>query len=606
MSKPKKWAVVAVLAMVLAFLPAQLFAANADADSLRLAGDNRQETAIQISYAGWEKADSVILAPSNQANLVDALAAAPLAGQLNAPILLTPVDKLDPLVKARIAALGAKKVYVVGAIADSVTAEVEAMTNVAAIALKGSGRCETAAKVNALLDSPQGSFVVGHSALADALSVASYAAKHRYAIIVTDSKGLIPEGQEVLGEKTYLIGGPALVSNEIAGTRIYGQDRFETNLEVPKALKFNYDRVYVANGHQNHLVDSLAVAPLAARYGAFIALADDKSMTVKAAEFVNTKVTNSAMVIAVGGEAAVSDELKARIGITKLVAKSLSKAPRGIAPNQVEFTVNWPIGSYDLSKITLSGHLVTKDSAGNTQVHPQSVALLNYPKNNEGIVTLTLYGNVADTSFAPAGGISLAEGAFTTLFGTKSAAQEDFITSFEDYCPPAPLMPGDARTQDEDLNGRIDGILITYSEQLNTPSVTASDYQVEGYVVKSVRVQGNTVLVRVDEIGVDSDANPKITQVGEVADDSPRHFILGPQDPLEAADGVAPFVDGIEDGKSYTVVTPTFTEGTANLRKDGGAWVKYTSGTTIEEAGSYVLKVIDAAGNTTTINFTVK
>jgi hypothetical protein len=606
MTKIRKLAVLAILAMVIALMPAQLFAANADANSLRLAGDDRHQTALQISYAGWDKAETVILAPSNQANLVDALAAAPLAGQLGAPILLTPVDRLDSNVKARLVTLGAKKVYVVGAIADSVTAEVEAMNNVTAVALKGSNRCDTAAQINGLLTNPQGTFVVGHAALADALSVASFAAKNRYAVIVADASGRIPAGQQALGKKTYLIGGPGLVAADVEGTRIYGQDRFETNLEVAKALSFNYERVYVANGHQSHLVDSLAVAPLAAQFGAFVALADDLKYEIKAASFVNTKVTKDSKIIAVGGTQALSDSLKTRLGTAKTEEpQSVSKAPKGIAPNQVEFRVNRLLSGYSLDKITLGGNLITQDSAGQNQVHPKSVALANDVLADECVVTLTLYGEVADTSFKSAASISLAKGAFTTILGIETEAKANFITSFEDYSRPADLRPGAARTYDEDGDGLIDAIAVTYSEALNTPSVTAADYEVEGYVVKDVNVQGKTVLVRINEIG-DSSTALKITQVGEVADDSPQRNVLGPQGALTTVDGVAPAVSGVRNLTAYNEdVTPVFTEGTAVLSKDGGAAVPFVSGTVIAAEGSYVLTVTDDASNTATVNFII-
>ncbi|MGI6450106.1 MAG: cell wall-binding repeat-containing protein [Desulfitobacteriia bacterium] len=324
MSRTKKIAVLAIIAMLLCMIPAQVFAAasDANADSLRLAGIDRIETALAISHAGWDKADAVVLAPSNQANLVDALAAAPLAGQAGAPILLTPADKLDASVKARIAALGAQKVYVVGAIADSVAEEVEAMTNVSAVVLKGANRTETAAKINELITNPNGTFIVGYNGLADALSVASFAAKNRYAIMVADQSGNLPAGQQVVGSKTYKVGGTTRVADSAPGERLAGDDRFETNLKVAQTLSYDYKRVYVANGFDKHLVDSLAVAPLAAQYGSFVALADNMNNQVKAAEFVNTKISGSTKVIAVGGLTALSDILKAKVGIDTLVVES--------------------------------------------------------------------------------------------------------------------------------------------------------------------------------------------------------------------------------------------------------------------------------------------
>nr|WP_106782733.1 cadherin repeat domain-containing protein [Lysinibacillus timonensis] len=66
-------------------------------------------------------------------------------------------------------------------------------------------------------------------------------------------------------------------------------------------------------------------------------------------------------------------------------------------------------------------------------------------------------------------------------------------------------------------------------------------------------------------------------------------------------DQTAPVVKGVEDAKNYNqAITITFDEGTATL--NGTA---FTSGSTVQEEGSYELAVTDEAGNTTTITFTI-
>jgi putative cell wall-binding protein len=305
MSRTKKIAVLAIIAMVLTLMPAAMFAATAD--STRLSGAGRVETALDIASAGtW--GTSVVLAPADQANLVDALAAAPLAGQENAPILLTFKGSLDAAVKAKIAALGATKVYVVGAISDAVAAEVDAMTGVTVETLKGAGRQATAAAINAKLTSPAGTFVVGYDAIADALSVASYAAKNKFAIVLANQDGSVASAS-LVGATKYIVGGTAKVDDITGVTRISGADRFATNSAVASTLSFSYDRVYVANGVS--CVDALAVAPLAAKYNSFVALASGSD--VAAASVINAKLIASSKVIAVGGTSAVSDAVKAKV-----------------------------------------------------------------------------------------------------------------------------------------------------------------------------------------------------------------------------------------------------------------------------------------------------
>jgi hypothetical protein len=304
MSRTKKIAVLAIIAMVLTLMPAALFAATAD--STRLSGAGRVETALDIASAStW--GTSVVLAAADNANLVDALAAAPLASQENAPILLTFKGSLDAAVKAKIAALGATKVYIVGAISADVAAQVDAMTGVDTVVLKGATRQATADLVNAKLTSPAGTFVVGFDAVPDALSIASYAAKNKFAIMLTNADGTF--SGTALGTTKYIVGGTAKVKDITGFTRISGADRFATNNAVASTLTFSYDRVYVANGVS--CVDALSVAPLAAKYSAFVALSS--ASEVAAATTVNAKLTSTSKVIAVGGTAAVSDAVAAKV-----------------------------------------------------------------------------------------------------------------------------------------------------------------------------------------------------------------------------------------------------------------------------------------------------
>jgi hypothetical protein len=65
-------------------------------------------------------------------------------------------------------------------------------------------------------------------------------------------------------------------------------------------------------------------------------------------------------------------------------------------------------------------------------------------------------------------------------------------------------------------------------------------------------------------------------------------------------DNVAPIVTGVMEGGVYISVVPSFNEGTAQL--NGTA---YISGTKIDQDGVYTLVITDAAGNVTTVKFTI-
>lgn len=375
MSRTKKIAVLAIIAMVLTMLPVQLFAATTAGESTRLFGAGRVETALEVCKAGWSTADTVIVAPADQANLVDALAAAPLAGQENAPILLTFKDTLDAAVKAKISALGAKKVYVVGAVSDGVKSEIDAISGVTVEALKGASRWETAKAINAKLTSPAGCFVVGYNALPDALSVSSFAAANKYAVILADVKGQIPAGQTVLGSKTYLVGGPTLVADISGATRLAGADRFETNIAVINGLSYEYGKIYVANGMTNHLVDSLVAAPLAAKTKSAIVLASDSAIPDLAA--VKAKIGSATAVVALGGTGVVADSV---VNSIKYVAPA-SVAVEDIVPislNAFKVTFNQKVDEDTaelVSNYKVNGSTLQQYSAGPPAIPGDSAVL---------------------------------------------------------------------------------------------------------------------------------------------------------------------------------------------------------------------------------------
>ena len=89
-----------------------LMAYRVDSGAVRIAAGDRVGTAVQTSRSGWDAADAVLLATAD--GFADALSAAPLAGQLDAPLLLTPTSTLDARVLAEIQRLGAQEVTILG------------------------------------------------------------------------------------------------------------------------------------------------------------------------------------------------------------------------------------------------------------------------------------------------------------------------------------------------------------------------------------------------------------------------------------------------------------------------------------------------------------
>jgi len=374
MSKTKKIAILAIIAMVLTMMPASLFAVDFDGD--RIQGADRYATALAIAEAGWDTADAVVLAAGENNHLVDALAAAPLAGQENAPILLTPKAALKAEVKAAIEDLGAKTVYVVGAVSDAVVAEVEAL-GVDVEKLSGADRWATADAINAELDAPAGTFVVGYNAVADAMSAASYAAANGFKIVLAKADGSV-DADALVGD-VYIVGGEKWVKDIDGAERLAGADRFATNAKVAEGLEFDFGKVYVANGIS--LVDALAVAPLAAMDDAFVLLCSASDVDVLDGFKASTQF------IAVGGTNAVPNKILDKLAgedSGEFTVKSVK------APNLIQVVLELSNDNYfDKDALTEAGNYTFKgDAQGDSR--NKAVEIDVDPSLDGTTVTLTL------------------------------------------------------------------------------------------------------------------------------------------------------------------------------------------------------------------------
>jgi putative cell wall-binding protein len=229
----------------------------------RVNGVDRYRTAIEISKANFFTAQTVVLASGQ--GFADALAAAPLAGLYDAPILLTTRTKLPSGLITEIRRLqgtppGPMKVLVVGGTAvvgnEVITALKNAgITNVSRIA--GSDRYDTAGrialKVHAERDGAIWPFITRGDVFADALSVSAFAYMERRPILLTrpagtpgPSKSAWQGMHDDVDDTAITVGGPASINNtslygfaEVSGfdpsgqssfsyLPIEGQDRYDT------------------------------------------------------------------------------------------------------------------------------------------------------------------------------------------------------------------------------------------------------------------------------------------------------------------------------------------------------------------------------------------
>jgi uncharacterized YkwD family protein len=281
----------------------------------RISGPDRYSTANEIAREGWETAETVIIASGQ--NFPDALAGAPLAYKLDAPILLTKKDILPEQTKKMIEELDAKKVIVLGgkgAVSDDVKKSIETIKSVEVERISGASRYETAVKIAERLGgTPEKAVIANGSNFPDALAIAPYAAKNGYPILLIKekSKTINEPTAKFLKDKeirqTIVAGGTSAVTDEVleelpGGKRISGKDRYATSVEIIKELDLPTEDIYTATGRS--FADALTGSVLAAKKGTSILLVDDKERPV-IAELVSDKNLFNFQVL--GGRGAVND-----------------------------------------------------------------------------------------------------------------------------------------------------------------------------------------------------------------------------------------------------------------------------------------------------------
>ena len=308
----------------------------------RLAGQTRVDTSIQGAEAAYpDGASSVVLARAGSGTVVvpDALSAAGLAGGLNAPILLTHRNTLDPSVLNAIKALGAKSVYFMGgplAISDSV---VQALQQAGLTVLRdfaGQTRSDTSLLVDQYLyanhlTNSKTVFIANGVTMVDALSASPVIYSHHASLL------LVGTGQTSLPSSTLtwmqqqgitnavILGGPMAVSsqiqNQITGAlstssvlRLGGTTRNDTAMLIDQHYFTSPSGVVVvSNGkHGGSFVDALSASAFAAMNGMPIALTNTSGLPNSTAQYVKT-LTNLKAAWIMGGPLAVNTSVDSTI-----------------------------------------------------------------------------------------------------------------------------------------------------------------------------------------------------------------------------------------------------------------------------------------------------
>ena len=335
-----RWSTLPLIGLVLALLltAAPAIAQDRPLEVVRHAGPSRTHTAVEVSRAvNGDGSDTVVLARAD--DYADALAAAPLAAALDAPVLLTGIDALDAAAAEEIQRLGPRTAILVGELSATVAGQAldAGIASVRRIRADDgwSTLAEVAIEVASTTGAVHGLLVEGANAdpqrgWPDALSASAWAAELGVPIFLTTTDELPAATAEAItasGVRSLtVIGGTAAVSASVQATaaalvegdvdRVAGDSRYDTAIAVARRQLDEHGytpSVWVASGRS--WPDALVAGPAVARAGGVLLLSDPSSLrhSPQTASFVNGQRGVASTAHLVGGTAALSEEVEESI-----------------------------------------------------------------------------------------------------------------------------------------------------------------------------------------------------------------------------------------------------------------------------------------------------
>lgn len=303
---------------------------------VRRSGEDRVATSVAAARAHWTTASTVLLATSQ--NFPDALAASALAGVHDAPVVLTPPDRVPDQVLDLLADLDTTRVRILGgpaAVSESAEAQLRD-AGLQVTRVEGADRFATAAAVARLVGAPAGRAVVAlgdHSvpsrAWPDALSAGTYAAGPiRMPVLLTRPDRVPQVTLDTLRDlgvgNVDLLGGTAAISVEVerqledAGvrvTRVAGDTRYGTSAAVAQrvlgTLPAGSVRLVFATGEA--FPDGLAAGALAARLGAPVLLVQPGAVPAEVGRLVDDHADRFDEADLLGGTVAIADRVRTEL-----------------------------------------------------------------------------------------------------------------------------------------------------------------------------------------------------------------------------------------------------------------------------------------------------
>jgi N-acetylmuramoyl-L-alanine amidase len=292
-------------------------------ETSRISGVRQIDTAIEVSKTGWQHAETVLLA--NCDHFPDALVAAPLSHQLDAPILLTPAGGVDATVLQEIKRLGAKQIILLGgevALSPKVMSDIQNAGLSKPERIAGYDQFETAQRVAERVGAKGQVILANGDQFPDALAISAYAGVTETPILLTSTKKMPAATQQELNRlqqkgdlNTIVVGGEAVVSSATLSSlnsvqRIAGNDRYETAAEVYEFARddLTSQTAYLVTGE--NFPDALAAGSLAAKQRAGIVMAQRAYLPGSTYSVLSRPTESPLKVVIIGGMAVITDQVK--------------------------------------------------------------------------------------------------------------------------------------------------------------------------------------------------------------------------------------------------------------------------------------------------------
>ena len=294
----------------------------------RLEGAGRELTAVSVSRLGWPEdhsADSVVLARRD--DFADGLAGAPLAAEVDGPMLLTPTAALHPDTSTEIQRVLAPggTVHVLGGTAAISEAVVEELQQLGFTVQRSSGpsRFATAVAIADRIEQLRGSrgattlqtvFLVRGDDFPDALAAGPAAIATRGVVLLTAGDTAHPDTETWLTDHPWTsrvaVGGQAAQAHPEAEP-IVGAGRELTAVEV--AERFFRRASVVGVARSDDFADALSGGALVGALDGPLLLTPADDLHPAAHEFLTTRDPRVTSALLFGGPAALSEDVAAAV-----------------------------------------------------------------------------------------------------------------------------------------------------------------------------------------------------------------------------------------------------------------------------------------------------